>query len=548
MNPTASARSDLRLQATASPLHAAIVCGDRRLSYAELEALANRIANLLRGCGLGRGDHIASLLSNRPEALAVAWAAYRTGLYLTPLPTTLSASELAYLVTDCDARVVITEGALAALAGSLQVPAGSSLQRLAFGGPVAGFAPIEPLIAVALPVPHAHEPPGALMVYTSGTTGAPKGVHRPLPPADFTGTPAFAADLHALFGLGRPEVRYLSTAPLYHAAALRFALAVTAGGGTVHVMDRFDADEGLALLERHAITHSQWVPTMFKRLLALPAARRAAFSAPQHRVAVHGAAPCPVAVKHAMIDWWGPILLEYYSGSEGIGLTLIDSAEALQKPGSVGRARKGVIHIVDPAGHELPAGATGVVYFSGVAPFAYYNAVEKTAARTGPEGWQTFGDMGHVDAEGWLFLTDRLDDMIISGGVNIYPQEIETAMLEVPGVWECAVVGVPDDRFGERPVAFVVPLREEAADPAALLARIREHNARRLGRLKQPQHIRVVASLPRTATGKILRRQLRDLYSARGAAADEDDDGGSAPTATPIQPPTSDRPELEQPP
>ena len=513
MDDPSGQRRDLRLHARSAPSHPAIVCGDERLTYAELEALANRIANVFRTLGLRRGDHIASLLGNRPEALAVAWGAYRCGLYLTPLATSLSSSELRYLVDDCDARLVVAEAALEALAAPLVKEAAGDVHWLSLGGSIAGFAPIEPLIMAAAAAPHEHEPAGALMVYTSGTTGAPKGVHRPLPPPDFAGTPAFAADLHALFGLGEPDVRYLSTAPLYHAAPLRFALAVTAGGGTVHVMDRFDADDALRLLEQHAITHSQWVPTMFQRLLALSPERRQSFRAPQHRVAVHGAAPCSPDIKRAMIDWWGPILLEYYSGSEGIGLTLIDSVEALRKPGSVGRARKGVVHIVDTAGTELPASETGVVYFSGVKPFAYYKAAEKTAAKTHPQGWQTFGDMGHVDAEGWLYLTDRLDDMIISGGVNLYPQEIETSMLGVAGVWECAVIGVPDERFGERPVAFVVPTHDAGGDRPALLARIQAHNQQHLGKLKQPRDIHLIDSLPRTATGKVLRRQLRDLFN-----------------------------------
>jgi fatty-acyl-CoA synthase len=506
-------RLDLRLHATRTPSHAAIVCGDRRLSYAELEALANRIANVFRGLGLQRGDHVASLLGNRPEALAVAWGAYRCGLYLTPLATTLAPAELAYLVDDCDARAVIAEAALETLAAPLADDSTRPIRRLSYGGPIAGFTPIEPLIAAAAATPHGDECAGALMVYTSGTTGAPKGVWRPLPPRDFAGTPAFAADLHTLFGLDDAGVRYLSTAPLYHAAPLRFALAVTAGGGTVHVMDRFDARAALDLLQQHAITHSQWVPTMFQRLLALPAEERRAFTAPHHRAAVHGAAPCPVDVKRAMIDWWGPVLLEYYSGSEGVGLTLIDSAEALAHPGSVGRARKGVVHILDAASRELPAGETGVVHFSGVKPFAYHKAPDKTAARTSPQGWQSFGDMGHLDAEGWLYLTDRQDDMIISGGVNVYPQEIEAAMREVPGVCECAVVGVPDERFGERPVAFVVSDNDAAHDGDALLERVRAHNRARLGRVKQPDQIHLIASLPRSATGKVLRRQLRELLN-----------------------------------
>jgi len=290
---------------------------------------------------------------------------------------------------------------------------------------------------------------------------------------------------------------------------LRCALAVTAGGGTVHVMERFDAETALRLLEEEAITHSQWVPATFLRLLELPEARRAAFRAPAHRVAIHGAAPCPPALKRAMIEWWGPILLEYYSGSEGVGLTLVDSHEALAHPGTVGRARKGMLHIVDESGCEVPAGTDGLVCFSGVAPFAYHKAPEKTAAKTHPLGWQTFGDIGHVDAEGRLWLTDRQDDLIISGGVNLYPQEIERVIGAVPGVWECAVVGVPDLRFGERPVAFVVVDRARAGSEDAVIAAVREACARELGAFKQPTTIRPIERLPRTPTGKLMRRALR---------------------------------------
>jgi fatty-acyl-CoA synthase len=347
------------------------------------------------------------------------------------------------------------------------------------------------------------------MMYTSGTTGAPKGVRRPLLPADWRGTPPFAADLIALFGVGGDDVRYLSTAPLYHAAPLRFALAVTAGGGSVHVMERFDAVTALELLQREGITHSQWVPAMFQRMLALPQPLRASFQAPAHRCAIHGAAPCAPELKRAMIDWWGPILLEYYSGSEGVGLTLIDSVDALAHPGSVGRARKGTLHIVDDAGREVPTGTTGLVCFSGVAPFEYHNAPEKTAARTLPQGRQTFGDLGHVDREGFLYLTDRQDDMIISGGVNLYPQEIEAAIRNVPGVWDCAVVGVPDERFGERPVAFIVPVRGQTGTDLEDV--VRQHCEHKLGRYKRPDAIYVTAELPRSPTGKLLRRELRKL-------------------------------------
>lgn len=509
------ATRDLRINARATPDRAAIVCAGESWSYAALEACANRMAAVLRSLGLARGDHVASLIGNRAEAVALAWAAWRAGVYLTPMPTGLTATELGYLVDDCDAKVVVADAALADVAAELIGPARKTgLAWLSIRGAIAGYTAIEPLLAQASPGPDPHETPGALMVYTSGTTGAPKGVVRPLLPADYRGTPPFASDLFSLFGLGDPDVRYLSTAPLYHAAPLRFALAVTAGGGTVHVMERFDAEEALRLLQRHAITHSQWVPAMFQRLLELPAEQRAAFSAPSHRCAIHGAAPCPAGLKQAFIDWWGPIVLEYYSGSEGVGLTLIDSQEALAHPGSVGRARKGTLHVADEAGHALPAGATGLVCFSGVSPFAYYKAPEKTAARTLPQGWQTFGDIGHVDEAGYLYLTDRQDDMIISGGVNVYPQEIESALRGVPGVWDCAVVGVADARFGERPVAFLVPERgTPEGDPPALIEAARAHCERHLGRIKQPSEFRIIDSLPRSPTGKLLRRRLREVVA-----------------------------------
>ena len=504
---------DLRRHAQAEPHRLAVVCGDECVRYGELEGKANRLAAVLRRRGLRRGDHVASLIGNRPEALVAAWAAWRCGLYLTPLSTALTAPELRYLVADCDARAVLVDAGLHEPVAALGDWLPGTVRGLALRGTAAGLVNLGPELDAASALPADDEPPGALMMYTSGTTGAPKGVIRPLLPADWRGTPPFAADLIALWGIGGVDVRYLSTAPLYHAAPLRAALAVTAGGGTVFVMDKFDAEEALQRLERDAITHSQWVPAMWQRLLALPAGRRQAFRAPAHRRAIVGAAPCPTALKRAIIDWWGPIVLEYYSGSEGVGLTLIDSAEALAHPGSVGRARKGELHIVDESGAVLPPGQTGLVCFSGVAPFAYHKAPEKTAQRTLPQGWQTFGDLGHVDADGWLYLSDRLDDMIISGGVNLYPQEIEAAIREAPGVWDCAVVGVADERFGERPAAFVVPDVTRPLTAAALLDGVRRHLDQHLSRMKRPDRIEIVDSLPRSPTGKLLRRTLRARLS-----------------------------------
>jgi acyl-CoA synthetase (AMP-forming)/AMP-acid ligase II len=511
------AARELRLHARETPDHVAVACGAQRLTYAELEALANRVANVFRTSGVRRGDHVATFVGNRPEALAIAWAAYRCGAYLTPIATSLAAPEVAYLIEDSDASVAICDAALRDAAAELPARVHRQVRWLGLSGAIDGHEPIERLLESASAAPHAEEPPGALMVYTSGTTGAPKGVIRPLPPGDYRGTPAFAADLHRLFDLDGRDRRYLSTAPLYHAAPLRCALAVTAGGGTVHVMDRFDAHHALQLLEVEGITHSNWVPAMFQRLLELPSEQRAALRAPAHRVAIVGAAPCPATLKQAMIDWWGLIVLEYYSGSEGVGLTLIDSLEAQSHPGSVGRARKGEIHVVDADGRELPPGTDGLICFSGVAPFAYYKAPEKTSGKTTREGWQTFGDIGHVDADGRLYLTDRQDDLIISGGVNVYPQEIERVIGAVTGVWECAVVGVPDERFGERPVAFVVLERAQRHAGAEVLCAVRDACERELGRFKRPRDIVEIERLPRTPTGKLLRRRLRERAGEAGA-------------------------------
>jgi fatty-acyl-CoA synthase len=514
MSPTGtSSLKDLRVHARTTPEKVAVVCDQQRWTYGELDSLANRTAQVLRASGLSRGDHVAMFMGNRPEILALVWAAWRSGVYLTPMPTSLTPTELAYMVEDCQAKMVICDARFAPNSATLKNQLGvSTVQWFSLGGAIDGYEALEDRLATASNEPITDECPGALMMYTSGTTGAPKGVIRPLLPPDWQGTPPCAADLLTLFDMGGSDVRYLSTQPLYHAAALRFALAVTAGGGFVHVMPRFDALEALDLLEQEKITHSQWVPAMFQRLLRVHESRRAAFTAPAHRCAIHGAAPCTPALKQAMIAWWGPILLEYYSGSEGVGLSLINSHEALTHPGSVGRIYKGQLHVVsDPHSDvELSAGEIGLLYFSGITPFEYHGAPDKTTTRTHAKGWQTMGDLGYADADGFLYLTDRMDDMIISGGVNVYPQEIERVILEVPGVEDCAVVGFPNDDFGERPVAFVVP--QSPNSPASLLERVRTHCEIHLGRIKRPERLELIAQLPRTATGKLLRRQLRNQF------------------------------------
>lgn len=509
------ALGDLRGWARREPDRPAVILDGEVTTFGHLEAAANRLARLLAARGLVRGDHVAAIVPNGPFGFVLAWAASRAGVYYTPVSTSLSARDAAVVVADCEARILFVDGEYAEVGQGIGALLPASVARLSVGAPLPGFTPAEPELAAQSDAPRADESHGALMLYTSGTTGAPKGVFRPLPPAGHQGPPTFVGAVPAIFGFDE-HTRYLSPAPIYHAAPLRFSLAAQACGGTVVLMRRFDALRALRLLREHEITHSQWVPTMFQRMLALPESERRAFSAPSHRVAIHAAAPCPVPVKRAMIDWWGPIVVEYYGGSEGVGMTAIDTPQWLERPGSVGRARLGVIHVVDEAFNELPVGAVGNVYFSGAPRFEYFKAPEKTATRTSPQGWQTLGDIGRVDEAGYLFLTDRQDDMIISGGVNVYPQEIEAALMERSEVMDCGVVGMPHVDFGECAVAFVVLTPVVRDNAAATVDALDDYCRERLGRIKRPARIVVVDEVPRTPMGKLLRRELRKNVSAKG--------------------------------
>lgn len=506
---------DLRHWATHFPDRVAISTGNESLSYGDLEANANQLARVFEAEGLQRGDHIVAFLPNVAFMFVLAWAAYRSGLYFTPASNSLSLKDAAYIVDNSQARLVLADTAVKTPVSGLPGQCRQPIRWISHGLDMPGYTPLQALMAGRSTQPRDKEMPGSLMLYTSGTTGAPKGVWRPLPAADYRGAPTFAADLMALFSIDE-GVRYLSTAPLYHAAPLRFALTVTATGGSVFGMQKFEAEDALRMLAEHRITHSQWVPTMLQRLLRLPEGVRRHFSAPEHVMALHSAAPCPVPVKHAIIDWWGPVLMEYYSGTEGVGLTMLDSHEWLKRPGSVGKTRKGVPHVLDDDWSELPAGKVGRIFFSGVSPFQYFGEPEKTASRTSPQGFQTLGDIGYVDSEGYMFLTDRMDDMIISGGVNVYPQEIESAIMELDCIVDVGVVGAPDDEFGERPVAFVVgDGKLPANDLASLLG---AHCDRQLGRIKSPSRYVVLDQMPRSPTGKLIRRELRDMLREKTPA------------------------------
>jgi long-chain acyl-CoA synthetase len=484
------------------------------VTYAELDARSNRLAQFFAARGLRFGDHIALYLDNNPRFFEVCWAAQRSGLVFTPINYHL-ADEVAYIVADCDARAFVTTTALGPAADALRTRLPAAVQiRLVMDGALPEFERYEDTVAAYSPAPLSEELEGSAMLYSSGTTGRPKGVAQPHPRVA-VGTPLpIVAGFAQLYGFDRDTV-YLSPAPCYHAAPLHFSMAVLRFGGTVVIMQRFDAATALELIERHRVTHSQWVPTMFTRLLKLPAAERQRHDLGSHRLAIHAAAPCPVAVKEQMIAWWGPILYEYYSATEGIGATVITSAEWLAHKGSVGRALAGTIHILDDDGRELPVGEAGRIFFESPTggAFAYYKDADKTARARTARGWATVGDVGYLDADGYLYLTDRKDFMIVSGGVNIYPQEIENVLVTHPRVADVAVFGVPNDEMGEEVKAVVQPLDMADAGPE-LADELQTFCRSQLARYKCPRTIDFVAALPRAPTGKLYKRLLREPYWA----------------------------------
>jgi fatty-acyl-CoA synthase len=507
-----------------APDRAAIVMGSGLVrTYGELGGRSRQLARLLREAGLRRGDHIAVVMENDPVFFEAVWSALQTGLYITPVNRHLTADEVAYILEDSDAKAVVVSGSLAGVAGGIDFTQLSGVGvRLVVGGTIDGFEDYETAIARFAPEPLEDESPGSAMLYTSGTTGRPKGVLRPLPEGDVNATDPLAAGLSLVFGLGE-ETMYLSPAPLYHAAPLAFTTAVHRVGGTVVVMERFDPTEALRLIEAHKVTHSQWVPTMLIRLLGLPEEVRNGVDLSSHTLAIHAAAPCPPDVKRKMIDWWGPILIEYYSGTDSGGMTVINSTEWLAHPGSVGRSSK--VRIVGDDGHEVPTGEVGTVYFVGGPKFAYKGDATKTEATRLPGGLRTMGDCGYVDEDGFLYLTDRKDFMILSGGVNIYPRETEDVLIGHPAVDDVAVIGVPHPELGEE-VKAVVQLAAGVAATPELVEELIGLCRSRLAPYKCPRSVDFVAELPRTPAGKLLKRLVRDPYWACVTTAAESEGRG----------------------
>ncbi len=482
-------------------------------TWKQLDDRSNQLAQLWWAAGLRPRDHVALFTDNRAEFFDVAWAALRSSLYLTPVNRYLTAEEAAYIVNDCGATSIVVSDTLGEVAADLVARIPACPIRLVAGGPMDGYDRLEDAIAAQPAERLDRELQGDFMLYSSGTTGRPKGIKRPMVDEPMDAPDPFSMLLSLVWGFDG-DTRYLSPAPLYHSAPCGFTLGTQRVGGTAVVMEKFDPEAALRAIEEHRITHSQWVPTMFTRMLKHPEDLRTKYDLSSHRVAIHAAAPCPVEVKRQMIDWWGPIIHEYYGGTELNGLTLVNSEDWLAHPGTVGRPVIGTIHICDDEGEEVPVGDPGLIYFEQEAmPFEYHHDPDKTKKAQHPHhpSWSKLGDVGYVDADGFLYLTDRKDFMIISGGVNIYPQEIEDALIVHPKVADVAVFGVPDEDLGEQ-VKAVVQL-QAGTEPSPeleqeLLAFAREH----LAHYKCPRSVDFVDELPRLPTGKLYKRLLRDAY------------------------------------
>lgn len=515
--------------ATTYPHKPAIIMGQSGeiTSYRQLHERSCQGAQLFRSLGLGTGDHIAFMLPNCSEFLVICWAAQRAGLIFTPISTHLREEETAYILENCGAKLFIAAHELAAVASTAAEGPRLLVHRFMLGGVTRGFESWEEAADRQPEEPLADEANGVPMLYSSGTTGQPKGILM-FPESDEVNTPPFlVGKFDVLFGFS-DETVYLSPAPLYHAAPLHYNLMNLWAGGTSVVMERFDAQQALALIEEHRVTHSQWVPIMFVRMLKLDEERRLRYDTGSLQCAIHAAAPCPVEVKEQMIEWWGPVVFEYYGASEGIGLTMIDSGQWLEHKGSVGRPVLGELHIVDEEGQELPAGEIGTVYFSGEhVTFSYHNEPEKTRDSYDERGWATVGDLGYTDEEGYLYLTDRKHFTIISGGVNVYPQEVENVLITHDKVADVAVFGVPSEEFGEEVKAVVQPRNwVDATDEVAI--ELMEWLKERLAQLKVPRSIDFREQLPRLDNGKLYKRHLVDEY--RGATRSENGDSSGGGT------------------
>lgn len=480
------------------------------ITLKELNDRSNKLANHFRSIGLQAGDSLAILMENDIEYPVIVRAALRAGLYYVCINHYLKPDEAAYIVDDSGAKLLVASSGKIDTSEALVSMTPNVEHRLVLGAANAHHQPYEEILAAhpATPVSSTHN--GDQMLYSSGTTGRPKGIKRELTTGDKVPHVLQVAEWTGY----SEDTRYLASAPLYHSAQMGPIGALTSVGGTSVIMPRFDAEWALQLLEEYEITHTQFVPTMFIRMLKLPEATRLKYSRTHLKDVVHTGSSCPVEVKRQMIEWWGPIFNETYGGTESNGLVGISSEEWLEHPGSVGKAYLGIMHICDEDGKELPPGETGLIYFErDHMPFVYHNDPEKTRKAQHPEHpfWTTLNDIGYVDEEGYLYLTDRKSFMIISGGVNIYPQIVEDCLCLHPKVKDVAVIGVPHVEMGEEVKAIVeTPADIEPSDELA--KELIDFTRERLAHYQCPRSVDFIDTLPRLPTGKLYKKQLRDAY------------------------------------
>jgi long-chain acyl-CoA synthetase len=497
------------VHAKTHPDKAAVIVAEtgEAISYRELDEASNRVAHMFRSKGLRHDDVVAFMLDNDPRYYSLTWGAQRSGLRFVCISSRLTQDETDYILENSGAKMLVVSASLGAAAQALT----TEIDRYALGGDLPGYGNWLDAVATMPSTPIADERAGVDMLYSSGTTGRPKGVRVPLPEnpdiAQSNGLLMLAVGLYRF----NADSVYLSPAPLYHAAPLRWSMTVHKIGGTVVMMKKFDPEAVLRCIETYKVTCGQFVPTHFVRMLKLPDDVRARYDLSSLDCAIHAAAPCPIPVKEAMINWFGPVIEEYYAGSEGHGMTFVGSKDWLEHKGTVGKAVIGVLHICDDDGNEVPPRTEGGIYFESEHVFEYHGDAEKTASARNKNGWATLGDVGWVDEDGYLYLTDRKSFMIITGGVNVYPQEIENHLVGHPKVQDVAVIGGPHEEMGEEVIAVIQPLDMADAGDALrddLIAYARE----KLSGVKIPRKIDFLAELPRHDTGKLYKRFLRDQY------------------------------------
>ena len=485
------------------------------LTYRQLVENADRAAQAFQRLGLKQGDTMAILLENQVRYPEVCWAAKNSGITYVCVGSSLNVEDAAYIVKDSGAKLLVTSQYMAEIARGVAERV-ADIPRVMMDGAIDGFLSYEKLIAAEQAIPLQNRRRGPSMLYSSGTTGRPKGVRTPLPDAPPETPPGRYPMLLQQYGFTQDTV-FVNPGPFYHAAPSRFMMSILRAGGTIVGMRKFEAMSALDALQHYKATHALFVPTMFSRMLALPNDVRKNFSAPALRFAIHAAAPCPIGIKQNMIDWWGPVICELYGGTEAVGHTFINSAEWVLHKGSVGKPASNCrMRIVDELGHDLPPMTPGLIYMANGLRFEYHNDPEKTrAAQIGENGeWFTMGDIGYLDHDGYLYLTDRQSHMIISGGVNVYPQEAENILADHPAIVDVAVIGIPNADFGEEVKAIVQPkiMPTDASGRAALEAELIAYCRARLSVIKCPRSVDFVAHLPRTETGKLQKRELKKKY------------------------------------